>query len=30
MAIHPLVLMAKFVDGTVAEVVGSLVSTQYF
>ena len=30
MAIHPLVSMDEFVDGTAAEVVGSLVSTPYF
>jgi hypothetical protein len=30
MAIHPLVSMDKFVDGTAAKVVGSLVSTRYF
>jgi hypothetical protein len=30
MAIHPLVSMDEFVDGTVAEVVGSLVSMPYF
>jgi hypothetical protein len=30
MVIHPLVLMDEFVDGTAAEVVGSLVSTPYF
>jgi hypothetical protein len=30
MAIHPLVSMDEFVDGTAAEVVGSLVYTPYF
>jgi hypothetical protein len=30
MAIHRLVSMDEFVDGTAAEVVGSLVSTPYF
>jgi hypothetical protein len=30
MVIHPLVSMDEFVEGTAAEVVGSLVSTRYF